>query len=183
MAEPLAVLESLHRLGRFEGGTDQVGLRKAWTLGLNFQVWNLQGDWKQSWNSGQSLGWACTFGSDACRCIILGNGWNHPGRVWRIGRKKYEMPTFLWIEEEEPRGSTEGRGREGKKKINRWQYSESQGKRILLPSYPQPCLLLGFPIFIKVIGSHHPDAQVSKQVSFPLPSSPHQSLISSAHSN
>lgn len=68
------------------------------------------------WNSGERLDWACTDVRISIQSVPESWEWRKSSIVWGTRGKKYEMPTFLWLEKEEPRGYPERRVREGRKK-------------------------------------------------------------------
>lgn len=68
------------------------------------------------WNSGERLDWACRDVRISIQSVPESWEWRKSSIVWGTRGKKYEMPTFLWLEKEEPRGYPERRVREGRKK-------------------------------------------------------------------
>lgn len=91
--------------------------------------------------------------------------WVKSSRVLGTRRKEYEMPTFLWIEKEEPRRNPERRVREGRKKAGKGNILKAKGREEF-SSLLTATLYSPRPLYFSMWLTIHLAAQVSKQVSF-----------------
>lgn len=135
------------------------GLREAWMHQFEFPGVKSTSQLKiQFWNSVERLDWICTVVVISIQLVPESWERRKSSIVWGTKGKKYEMPTFLWLQKEEPRGYPERRVREGRKKAGEGNILKAQGRKN--SPFPQrTCLLPGFPM----AASGSPSTQLLKE--------------------